>query len=980
VAKILVVDDRPTNLEYLTTLVGYAGHLAIEAADGAAALEIARHEHPDLIITDILMPTMNGYELVEHLRESPGLKGVPIIFYTATYRASEAERLADACGVRLVLPKPAEPHEILRAIESVLGPNPNRLNQRAAAPSPAITSADQGGLSAVFRHYLNELESLKPLFDDAAAIAEEDRQIGSVRNYAQRIRHVGDRMQAMVQLGLELCAERDPQRILERLVEAICDLVDASEAAICAIGSADPGRRHVRVHGSLYAQWFSTPDIESDGWLRAIVRENRTLRFHAARGALERDGLPEDHPPVGAFLGAPLISRTETIGWVYFTRRPGRGPFSDEDEFIVSTLAASAAMFYENAHVFDLVQRHAAHLQLEVTERRRAEAQVRRLNRILGVLTSINNLIVRTRDRDELFNEACRIVVEQGQFRTAWITSVRDGAFALLAQYGAAQISAAPFEIRVGDPNLAPIGLALRGHKPYICNDVHTDPLGPVLSDWMDSIGVRSLIVLPLIVAGKMDGSISMGASEAGFFSDEEIMHLEELAHDIAFAMEFIEREERLGFLARHDPMTGLANRALLEERLGEHIAAARKGKELVGLLVMDLDRFKAINDRLGFAVGDDVLRRFAERLREFAGDDSHVARISGDRYAVIVPDLRKAGDLGDLLRERIWDKLDEPMPVNGEDLRLSAKIGIAVFPDDGDVAEILIRNAEAALKKAKASGDRYLFYTQQMSDAMKQRLTMEGRLQQALARSEFVVHYQPQVELRTGVVRGAEALIRWNSPDLGLVSPGQFISLLEETGLIIDVGLWVAEQANRDYCAWLEAGLQAPRVSVNVSTLQLRQPDFVDRMGRLLKPDGKMPPGIDFELTESLMMSDVESSIAKLRAIRELGATLAIDDFGTGFSSLAYLARLPIGTIKIDRSFVVRMTDSPDDMSIVSTIIGLAHSMGLKVIAEGVETQEQLKMLRMLHCDEVQGFLFSKAIPADAFAALLRGGRRLGA
>jgi diguanylate cyclase (GGDEF)-like protein len=968
VATIVVVDDRPTNLEFLTTLIGYTGHKAIEAADGAAALELVQKVQPDLMITDILMPTMNGYELVEQLRGMPQFAKLPIIFYTATYRASEAERLAAACGVTMVLAKPAEPQQILAAIQSALGGGPPVKTAQPPEPINA-TEPEQGGFAALFRHYLDELDALMVSLPPAAT-----GKGSAAASAGERLRDVGDRIYRMARLCVELCAERDSVRILERLLAAIAGWVGADDGAICAIDARDPSQRHVRTLGGVRPEWYATASSESVGLLRALVRENRTMRLQAKGGAIEAMGLVSGHPPVGSFLGTPLTNRTETVGWLYLTRRPGKPAFDDEDEFLAHTLASNAAILYENAHLFDVVQRHAADLQLEVTERRHAEAQVRRLNRLLGVLTSINNLIVRTRNRDELFAHACRILVEQGQYLGAWIGLVTDGRIVPGAWHGTMVLREPALHPDSGPRAAQAMWSTLESGKPYVCNDLAHELAQEVMPANERNAVVLALAAVPITIDGKTVGALTVNAGERDVFNSEELRCLDELAHDIAFAMEFIAREEKLGFLSRHDPLTGLANRTLLEERLVEHIAEAQRDKERVGVMVVDLDRFKAVNDRLGYVTGDDVLRRFASRLAAAAGDATRIARISGDRYAVVVPGLREPDEIGRVLRERINDVFDEPMKVGEEDIKLSAKLGIAIYPDDCDTGEGLIRNAEAALKRAKSTGERYLFYTQQMSDAMKRRMSLEGRLQQALTRNEFVLHYQPQIELRSGVIRGAEALIRWANPELGLVPPGHFIPLLEETGLIIDVGLWVVEQANRDHRYWQGLGLQAPRVSVNVSTMQLRQADFVDRLKGVLG-DNSEPHGIDIELTESLMMTDIEASIAKLRAIRDMGATVSIDDFGTGFSSLAYLARLPIGTIKIDRSFVVRMTNSADDMSIVSTIIALAHSMNMKVIAEGVDSREQLKTLRLLNCDEVQGFLFSPAVPTDDFVALLKRG-----
>jgi EAL domain-containing protein (putative c-di-GMP-specific phosphodiesterase class I) len=310
----------------------------------------------------------------------------------------------------------------------------------------------------------------------------------------------------------------------------------------------------------------------------------------------------------------------------------------------------------------------------------------------------------------------------------------------------------------------------------------------------------------------------------------------------------------------------------------------------------------------------------------------------------------------------------EHPFHLKDAVFRIAAKVGAALFPDDASDADTLFGNAEAALKKAKASGDRHLFYAQKMTAAVAGKLTLENQLRHALDKEEFVLHYQPKVNLASGRVTGAEALIRWNDPRTGLVPPGHFIPVLEETGLIYDVGRWALRKAIEDYLRWLKAGLAAVRIAVNVSPLQLRNHSFAAEIEREIGIDAQAAAGLELEITESLIMEDINQNIATLRAIRALGVSIAIDDFGTGFSSLSYLARLPVDTLKIDRSFVIDMTAGPEGLALVSTIINLAHSLKHKVVAEGVETEEQSRLLRLLGCDETQGYLFSKPLPSDVF------------
>jgi EAL domain-containing protein (putative c-di-GMP-specific phosphodiesterase class I) len=347
---------------------------------------------------------------------------------------------------------------------------------------------------------------------------------------------------------------------------------------------------------------------------------------------------------------------------------------------------------------------------------------------------------------------------------------------------------------------------------------------------------------------------------------------------------------------------------------------------------------------------------------------------MGANQFAAVLLDIRDVGDVAQFAEKSIQALLNHPFSLNNATFRITIKVGIVLFPDDGTDAEALLKHAEAALNKAKTSGERFVFYTQKMTDAVAGRLTLETKLRLALENREFVLHYQPKSSLRTGRLTSAEALIRWNDPHTGLVPPGRFIPVLEETGLIHEVGRWALHQAIEDYLRWRAAGLPAVRIAVNVSPLQLRSSGFVAEVEQAIGIDPHAAAGLELEITESLIMENVEHSIASLESIRAKGVTLAIDDFGTGFSSLSYLAKLPVDTLKIDRAFVIDMTTGPDGLALVSTIIKLAHALKLKVVAEGVETEEQSQLLKSLACDEMQGYLFGKPVPREVFEAKYLG------
>jgi len=618
----------------------------------------------------------------------------------------------------------------------------------------------------------------------------------------------------------------------------------------------------------------------------------------------------------------------------------------------------------------------AASIGEDVTDRKVSEEKIRRLNRVYAVLSGINTLIVRVHNRDDLFRGSCRIAVEAGAYELAWVGVVDpdalDGRVVAWHGDGGSYVTQVRLTLHDDGPHSdRPANRALRRMEPVICNDIAGDPSLADLSGELLARGLRSLACFPLIVDGRAMGVLTLCSAETNAFDEQELALLLELASDISFALDHLQQAEKLNRLAYYDALTGLANSSLLNERLTQAIAAAGAGQQVLALAMIDLERFETVNHSFGRHGGDALLKQVAERLGKNARVRTQFARIDADHFAVLLPDALDAAEVGRMFDEKYRRWFTPPFQLEGRELRVAAKIGIALYPNDGGDAETLYRNAEAALKKAKDSSDRVLFYDPRMTEAVAERLALEGQLRLALERDEFVLHYQPKVDVVTRHIAGVEALIRWNSPVLGLVPPLKFISLLEETGLIVDVGLWALGRAALDHAAWREQGLAAPRIAVNVSAVQLLRPDFVDAVRALLSHCAP-PHGIDLELTESLVMEDIESNIGKLHALRSLGMDLAIDDFGTGYSSLAYLSRLPAQTLKIDRAFVMTMLDDPNNMTLVSTMISLAHSLRMEVVAEGVETEEQAKMLRLLRCDLMQGFLISRPVPFDAMSVLL--------
>jgi len=432
--------------------------------------------------------------------------------------------------------------------------------------------------------------------------------------------------------------------------------------------------------------------------------------------------------------------------------------------------------------------------------------------------------------------------------------------------------------------------------------------------------------------------------------------------------------EANLERLAHYDPLTGLPNRLLIQSRLDHALAHARREGSQVAVLFVDLDRFKNVNDSLGHPVGDQLLQQITQRINERIRGDDTFGRLGGDEFLIVLDDLRQASDAAGVARE-VLQILEAPFALEGHrDIYIGASVGISLYPQDGEDAAELVQHADAAMYQAKEQGRNTLrFYTPELSAAVTYRMELESRMRRALAQGEFTLHYQPQVDLATSTVIGCEALVRWNDPEKGLVSPADFIPLAEETGLIVALGDWVLQTACAQFRQWLNMTSMPLCMAINLSARQLQQPDFVDSVDAIIRRFQLPAERIKLELTESMIMASGEDAASLLASIRALGVRLSIDDFGTGYSSLAYLKRFPIDELKIDRGFVKDIPQDDNDTEIAATIIAMAHKLKLKVIAEGVETREQADFLGQQGCQAYQGYLFSAPLPADAFEKLLR-------
>lgn len=429
-----------------------------------------------------------------------------------------------------------------------------------------------------------------------------------------------------------------------------------------------------------------------------------------------------------------------------------------------------------------------------------------------------------------------------------------------------------------------------------------------------------------------------------------------------------------------HDALTGLVDRECFLSRGADLPDWTRAGSGRCRVMVLDICHFRYLNETLGRDACDRILQFTARLLEQQVGKRGIVARIGGDRFAALFMESEdEVRDPAGQVTAAVRKALETPLLIGGQPCHISATIGLSALAEPGEDVDTLVRHAEAAMKGAKAEGDRVRVYSRELGATIAQGLEINQRLYGAIERGEFSLHYQPKIDVRSNRIVASEALLRWNSPAMGNVSPVRFIPILEESGLIIEVGKWVIRKALADHACWTAQGLNPAPIAVNVSPLQLRNPSFADEVASMLS-EHPGAPGISLEITESILASGTDDTIRMLRTLRGLGLSIAIDDFGTGYSSLAYLTRLPIDTVKIDRSFIIRMTDDADSLSVVSAIISLARTLGFKIVAEGVDTQDQLKLLRLLRCDEYQGYLFSPGVAAPAFLELLCKGRAVDA
>jgi PAS domain S-box-containing protein/diguanylate cyclase (GGDEF)-like protein len=605
----------------------------------------------------------------------------------------------------------------------------------------------------------------------------------------------------------------------------------------------------------------------------------------------------------------------------------------------------------------------------DITARREQDARMRRLTRSYRMLSSTGSAILRLRHRSELIRDICQIAVHQGGYDRAAVSLVdqEHRQLRLVGLEGPGVFSQLDQADLTEDPEYTGLaGHAVHDASPAIWNDLATDCTDQPLRGALLKLGYQALAAVPILSDGMTLGVISLFSAYSGIFDSAEVEVLRELAANLGFALQSMEKAEAVRFLSHFDPLTGLAKRALCCGHLTHLIAEADStGSSVLQVVVFDVQKLFAVNDSFGRRIGDRLLEAIGGRLRDTYSNAEQLGYLGGGTFVVALIGKRDGADLGVMLRKSIADLFAQPLHIEGHEFRPVFRYGVAAYPDNAASGEALIHYAEAALTAAREDNEKYLSFTQIRRRPKPGSFELESRLDGALERCEFLLHYQPKVNLATGEVVGYEALLRWRDAVEGLVSPVVFIPLLERSGAIIDVGAWVLQQAAQDIHHWRTHGLPDVRVAVNVSPMQLRRGDFVEQVLSGRKALGGFRPEIDIEITESMLMQDIEASTRKLAQLREAGVGVAIDDFGTGYSSLRLLAGLPVDTLKIDRSFVVGGEASSTGLALLSTVSSLARTFHMKTVAEGVETEQQVAMLRQLEVDQAQGYFFARPIPA---------------
>ncbi len=614
----------------------------------------------------------------------------------------------------------------------------------------------------------------------------------------------------------------------------------------------------------------------------------------------------------------------------------------------------------------------------------KSEVKLRRQSQLYSALSLCNEAIVRCSSEAELFPKICQDVVHFGGMKMAWI-GMADPMSELIkpvASFGVgiAYLEGIEISHEADQPSgQGPTGTAFRENRPVWCQDFKNNPLTLPWHEHAAQYSWGASAALPLQRRGVVVGAFTVYAVEKNAFDASTQHLLTEMAGDISFALdryasenERKANEARIHFLANFDTLTGLPNRSQLDEHLRYALSLAKRSNGHLAMMFIDIDNFKDINDSLGHGIGDTLLIELARRMKSLLREEDTASRLGGDEFILLLPGSNANGAIQ--VAQKLLQTLSQPYRQEPYDLVVTASIGIALYPEDGTDMDTLSKNADIAMYRAKRQGrNRYCLFTAEMQKLALRNMQLVNALRRALELGQLRLHYQPQINCTGGQLIGAEALLRWTHPELGEISPAEFIPIAEETGLILPIGKWVLQMAVQQLKRWLDEGYPPITMAVNLSAVQFRHPGLPDMVTRILDEAQLSAEYLELELTESVAMNNPLEGIAMMDKLNECGIRMSIDDFGTGYSSLSYLKKFKLYKLKIDQSFVHDIDTDPDDRAIVATIINMSKNLGFRTIAEGVETAEQLAFLREQGCDEVQGYFFSKPLPTDKFEELLK-------
>jgi diguanylate cyclase (GGDEF)-like protein/PAS domain S-box-containing protein len=938
------------------------------ASMAQALRQVARAKF-ELVMTDLDLPDSSGLATLVTLRHATDAMVVAL----AADTDETLRRQALECGANYVVSKramdPAELGRLLRlaALQAQTGDalRESEARFRAIFDLAAVGIALRGldgrwlrvnqKLCEILGYPREELVTLSsvdltPQDERDAAMEYNERMMrGEVSTYSREKRYLRkDGSIVWVSLAVNVVKGADDKP--SHVISVIQDISDRKEAEEKLRKSEERFRSLTMMFSDFY--WETDPEHR----LTQLVHGGGYRRIYSPQVLLGK-----------ASWDLPSI-RPDAAGWAaHKAIRDARLPFRDfhfariDAEGTERHIAISGEPMFAGGRFIGY-----RGVGTDVTERRRVEERQVAHSRHQEIIAEFGRSALRLHDPQALLDEAVSGAAHAlGAETLAFFECVADERKAVLRACSGRTLDASIVEIGADEV----IGGAIRSGEPCALQDERAVQAG-FPGGW--ARGFASALVTPVRGERRTFGLLCAFSPRPRAYAEAETGFLGALASVLSAALQRINSEERLAYLAQFDNLTGLPNRALMRDRFAQMLAHSSRHGSKLGVMFVDLDHFKLVNDMQGHAAGDDLLKEVARRLAACVRSGDTVARISGDEFVIILGDLASA-ESAPPVAQKVLERLAAPFSLSGRETFVTASIGMAIYPDDGDSADALISAADAAMYRAKESGrNSYCSFTPGIAEGARARLQLAAELRRALEREEFRLVYQPKVALGTRVVRGAEALLRWAHPERGLVPPGEFVPVLEETGLIVAVGDWVLRRVCADIRAWAVAGREPVPVSVNLSARQFQSRDLDRSIRDVIDASGIDAALIELEITESHLMQDPELAMHALQSLSEAGVRVAIDDFGTGYSSLSYLTRFPVSALKIDRSFVKDIEHDHQDAVIVRTIVELAHTLGFMVVAEGVETENQLAFLHGLGCEQAQGFLFAHPMSADRLAALL--------